>query len=112
MDSSWDRLTRHLKAIRKNQQWLADRLGPGYSKQRVSNWKTRGVPSAQHDAVEIALGMPAGWLAGRTESDVSEPEPSPMARQIAREFDTIRDPQRALAAFASIIAVVERARSS
>ena len=111
MDSSWARVYRLLKQRRQSMQWLADQLG--YSKQRVAMWKSRGaIPAAEHPAVAAAIGKSVDWIAGLTDADPPERDTSPMARTIAREFDTIKDPDRALACFAQIIAAIERARTT
>lgn len=108
---SWARVYRLLKQRKQSMQWLADQLG--YSKQRVAMWKARGaIPAAEHAAVAAAIGKSVDWVAGLTEADPPERDMSPMGRTIAREFDTIKDPERQLTCFAQIIAAIERARTT
>lgn len=111
MDSSWARVARLLRQRKHTQVWLASQLG--YTKQRVGMWASRGaIPAEEHAAVAAVLGKSVDWVAGVVDVETPERDLSAMARTIGREFDTIKDPDQALKAFAQIIAAIERARST
>lgn len=62
MGLEWQVIENELVARGRSAQWLADQLGMPI--QRVHNWKSRGVPAAQHAAVAHVLGWTVDRLTG------------------------------------------------
>lgn len=109
MDPIWQRIDSELRARGKGWPWLTRELG--YSVGRVGNWKSRGIPAAEHAAIAAALGESTDWLLGLAPSNRKAPEQlSPAALKVAELFDQLRDPSIQLDVFAQIVGVIERAK--
>lgn len=50
----WDGVAKEIRRLRKNDAWLARRLG--VSRTTVSGWKSRGVPASRHDDIAELFG--------------------------------------------------------
>lgn len=61
MDEVWNRIDKELERRRKSWAWLYSTLG--YDRQRVNNWRRRGVPPKEHQAIAEALGRTVDWVA-------------------------------------------------
>lgn len=95
-DDTWERIRERIAKIKGEShaeaQWLCDRLG--WSKQRVSNWKKRGVPASALPEIAAAIGMTINQILGVSDPPTSWP------------FETI-DPARLLNLTARQAAMVE-----
>lgn len=68
-DETWDRIKAKIASLPngagREAQWLADRLQ--IKIQRVSNWKTRGVPASMLVDIAAALGWSVNQVLGLAE---------------------------------------------
>lgn len=110
-DRVWNRIDAELRARRKGWPWLRDALG--YSEGRVGNWKGRGIPTKEHVEIARVMDESVDWLLGLSPPKRHDLDRfSTMARKLAQDFDTIRDDEARLGAFAACISVIARARGA
>lgn len=109
----WKNIEDELHRRRLNAAWLGRKLGA--SRQVVSGWKTRGVPTARYEEIAALLG----WTLDRLVSPVEVAAPaapvaqqqqqdsdySPMALDIARRLDGIADDQQRSRAYALFLQI-------
>lgn len=69
MDEVWSRIDRELERRKKTWAWLYATLG--YDRQRVNNWRRRGVPPKEYQFVADALGCSVDWVARGVEEDAT-----------------------------------------
>lgn len=97
-DETWERIRARIAKLKGQAhgeaQWLCDRTG--WSKQRVSNWKTRGVPAKALPDIAAAIGLTINQILGIADPPSSWP------------FETI-DPSRLLTLSPRQAAMVELA---
>lgn len=84
----WTRIGNELHA--KKMTWTQLGVALSCSKQTVSNWKNKGVPSKFYTAIDRFFGKQNGWTEGIEEvAHQSGHTFSPLALALAALFDTI-----------------------
>lgn len=110
----WKNIEDELHRRRLNAAWLGRKLDA--SRQVVSGWKTRGVPTARYEEIAELLGWTLDRLVSPQGADAAPAAPaqqaaqpgdySPMALDIARRLDGIADDQQRSRAYALFLQIV------
>ena len=108
----WKHIEDELHRRRHNSAWLVKKLGT--TRQVVSGWKTRGVPTARYEQIAELFGWSLDRLVTGID-DTPEPTPpqpvaveslySPMALDVARMIDKIPDVEQKRRAYALIVQI-------
>ena len=106
----WKNIEDELHRRRLNAAWLGKKLGA--SRQVISGWKTRGVPTARYEEIAELLGWSLDRLVNPVESLPPTPQAaahssgySPMALDIARRLDDIADDRQRSRAYALFLQI-------
>lgn len=111
----WKHIEDELHRRRLNAAWLGRKLGA--SRQVISGWKTRGVPTARYEQIAELFGWSIDRLVMGVSDTPAPPPPaaaapvamdalySPMALDVARMMDKIPDIESKRRAYALIVQI-------